>query len=177
MNQDNSSEDYTVISILHVDDDPSLLEVSKDILMEMGKYEIDHALCVDEAFKKLSLNNYDVIVSDYEMPQKDGLQFLKELRERNIQIPLILFTGKGREEVAIKALNLGADGYFNKQGSPETVYGELSHSIKLIVERNKTKIAFHEQKTRFTKLASQTPGMLYQFLRRLERNVLRAFFI
>jgi PAS domain S-box-containing protein len=122
---------------LHVDDDSSTREISKQILMDMGNFEIDSACCVDEAFKKLSTGQYDIIISDYEMSQKDGLQFLKELREQKTDIPFILFTGKGREEVAIKALNLGADGYFNKQGSPETVYGELCHFLNLAVERQR----------------------------------------
>ena len=52
------------------------------------------------------------------------------MRKQKNEIPFILFTGKGREEVAIRALNLGADGYINKQGSPETVYGELAHRIQ-----------------------------------------------
>jgi len=84
----------------------------------------------DEAFKKLSAGQYDVIVSDYQMPIKIGLDFLKELREKGNNVPFILFTGKGREEVAVKALNLGADRYFNKIEHPETVYGELAHGIR-----------------------------------------------
>ena len=131
------NEDY--LRILHVDDDSSLLEISKQILMDMGAFEIDNACSVDEALKKLAVGNYDVVVSDYEMPQKDGLSFLKLLREEKNDISFVLFTGKGREEVAINALNLGADGYFNKLGSPETVYGELAHGIKLIAERKKAK--------------------------------------
>ncbi len=100
-------------------------------------FEIDWACCVDEAFKKLSAKKYDVVVSDYEMPQKDGFQFLSELRKHNNSIPFILFTGKGREEVAIKALNLGVEGYFNKQGSPETVYGELCYGIIQTVDHKR----------------------------------------
>ena len=79
-----------------------------------------------------------MVVSDYEMPQKDGLQFLEEFHSKGYKIPFILFTGKGREEVAIKALNLGANGYFNKQGDPETVYGELAHGIIQNFEHKKT---------------------------------------
>jgi PAS domain S-box-containing protein len=162
-----SSNKKSVICVLHVDDDPSLLEITKLMLLDLdSSFEIDGACCVDEAFGKLAVGHYDVVVSDFEMPQKNGLQFLKELREKNNKIPFILFTGKGREEVAIKALNFGADAYHNKLGSPETVYGELTHSIKLIVERNKTKKALREQDIMFTKLAAQTPGMLFQFLRR-----------
>jgi PAS domain S-box-containing protein len=156
------------IRVLHVDDDPVILEISKQILMDMGDFEIDHACCVDEAFQKLSAGHYDAVISDYEMPQKDGLEFLKELHEQNNTIPFILFTGKGREEVAIKALNLGADGYIDKQGTPETVYGELSHTIRQTVEHTKTKKELEERDVRLSKLASQTPGMLFQFKRRLD---------
>jgi DNA-binding NtrC family response regulator len=107
-----------VIRVLHVDDDPSILEISKLMLMDMeSNLDIDNACCVDEAFKKLETEHYDLVISDYEMPQKDGLQFLTELRKAKNKIPFVLFTGKGREEVAIKALNLGASGYFNKQGA------------------------------------------------------------
>jgi PAS domain S-box-containing protein len=162
-----ASNKKSVIHVLHVDDDLSLQEITKLMLLDLdSSFEIDCACCVDEALKKLSTGHYDVVVSDYEMPQKNGLQFLTELREQNNKIPFILFTGKGREEVAIQALNLGAEGYHNKQGSPETVYGELAHSIKLIVDRYKLKEVLREQDIRFRKLAAQTPGMLFQFLKR-----------
>jgi len=130
---------------LHVEDDPSVLELSKLILMDMGNFEIDNAYCVDEAFKKLATGKYDVVVSDYEMPQKDGLQLLTELRNKNSKIPFILFTGKGREEVGMKALNLGADGYYSKQGAPEIVYGELAHGIKLSADQRKNEEALKKQ--------------------------------
>jgi PAS domain S-box-containing protein len=136
----DSSNKKNVIHVLHVDDDPSLQEITKLMLLDLdSSFEIDHVCCVDEAFGKLAVEHYDVVVSDYDMPQKNGLQFLKELREQKNAAPFILFTGKGREEVAISALNLGADGYYNKQGSPETVYGELAHGIKQSVERKKAK--------------------------------------
>ena len=140
------------IRVLHVDDDACFLEVSKEILMTEGNFEVDHALSVDEALKKLKTQNYDVIVSDYHMPQKDGLQFLKELHEQKYEIPFILFTGKGREEVTIQALNLGADGYHDKRGSPEAIYGELSHSIRLVVDRKKAKQALEESEKRYRTL-------------------------
>ena len=95
---------------------------------------------MEEAFEKLEKNTYDAIISDYEMPCKDGLEFLKELRDQKNGVPFILFTGKGREDVAIHALNLGADYYVDKHGSPETVYGELSHYLRSAVERNRIKL-------------------------------------
>ena len=134
-----AEEAKSVIRVLHVDDDSSLLELSEQILVGMGAFNIDHACSVDEALKKLASESYDLIVSDYEMPTKNGLEFLQELREQKNYIPFIMFTGKGREEVIIKALNLGADGYINKNGDPETVYFELSHAITATVEQKKSK--------------------------------------
>ena len=137
------------IQILHVDDDPSILRTSKLILTMQGNFEVDNATSVDEAFKKLSTLQYDAIISDYEMQQKNGLTFLKELREQKNEIPFILFTGKGREEIAIQALNLGADAYVNKQGDPETVYGELSHELQRAVERQKSKKLLNESELKY----------------------------
>jgi len=117
--------------------------------------EIDQASCVADGFKKLAMGNYDVVVSDYEMPQKNGLEFLEELHKQNNQIPFILFTGKGREYVAVMALNMGADGYFNKQGSPETVYGELAHGITQAIERSKIKSALEESEKRYRTIMEQ----------------------
>jgi PAS domain S-box-containing protein len=150
------------IRILHVDDDSSVQEITKLMLLDLnGGFEIDRACCVDEAFKKLSNKQYDVVVSDYEMPQKDGLHFLNELREQKSKIPFILFTGKGREEVAIQALNLGVDAYHNKQGSPETVYGELFHSINLVVDRSKAKRALEESEKRYHALMEKASEAIF----------------
>jgi PAS domain S-box-containing protein len=149
------------IHILYVDDDCSIREISKQILLEMGDFEIDNASCVDEALEKLSTTQYDVVISDYEMPQKNGLDFLKELRDQKNPISFILFTGKVREEIAIQALNLGAEGYHNKQGSPETVYKELSQNVKTIVAHNRAKKLLFESEKKYRTLVEQsTQGLL-----------------
>ena len=145
-----------VMHVLHVDDDVSLLEVSKEILLMENNFDIDIVTCVDEAFKKLENQNYDVIVSDYEMPQKNGLEFLKELREQRKEIPFILFTGRGREEVVVEALNLGADSYINKHGSPEAVYCELADAINKTVERKRSKQLLVESEQKYRSLVENS---------------------
>ena len=76
----NSEPDREIIRILHVDDDKSMSDIFRAMLTELnGSFVIDSASDVDEALEKLADNNYDVIVSDYEMPIKNGLDFLKEL--------------------------------------------------------------------------------------------------
>ncbi len=148
------------LRVLHVDDDISFLQISKEILELEGQFEVETALSVDDAFLKLADGGFDVVVSDYEMPMKNGLDFLRELKEKNVDVPFILFTGKGREEAAIKALNLGADGYYNKQGSTETVYGELSHGIRLAAERRKNGAALVESEKRYRTIMEQAADVI-----------------
>ena len=121
-----------------------------------NSFEIDNVASVDEAFKKMGQQTYDAVVSDYEMPQKNGLDFLKELRDQNNQIPFILFTGKGREDVAVKALNLGADSYINKNGSPETVYCELADAINKTVERKKSRELLAKSESKYHALVENS---------------------
>jgi len=85
---------------------------------------------------------------------------LRELRENSNDIPFILFTGQGREEVAIKALNLGADRYFNKFGHPETVYGELAHSIRQSVAQRIAEKQIWDREERLRAIIASSPDAM-----------------
>jgi PAS domain S-box-containing protein len=147
------ADEDLLVRVLHVDDDSRFMKSSKQILEEQGLFQVDSAVSVEEAMKKLKKTTFDVVVSDYQMPEKDGLEFLEELRARGNNIPFILFTGRGREEVAIKALNLGADFYINKIGHPETVYSQLSHSIIQAAKKRKA-----EERLRYKVVFESTIG-------------------
>jgi len=124
-----------MIRVLYVDDDPLLLETGRLYLQKFGNFTVDTAESVAKALKKLGEGPYDAIISDYQMPVMDGLSFLKHLRGSRNSIPFILFTGKGREEVVIEALNNGADYYLQKGGQPKAQYTELIHKVRLAVEK------------------------------------------
>jgi PAS domain S-box-containing protein len=151
-----SPEIDNVIRILYVDDDICFLNAAKQKLSIEENFEIDVATSVMEALKKMEATTYDVIISDYEMPYRNGLEFLKEIQSKNIQIPFILFTEKGREDVAVKALNLGADRYINKKGTPETVYCELSDAIKKTVEQKKSIQLLAASENKYRKLVENS---------------------
>jgi PAS domain S-box-containing protein len=144
------------LRVLHVDNDSYILEVSKKILELDGRFEVDSALSVDEAIAKLKKQTYQVIVSDYEMPRENGLEFLQRLKKEPKDIPFIIFTGKGREEVVIKALNLGAFRYVNKHGDTETVYTELATSINQAAQQAKSLVLLKESEERYHTLFSLT---------------------
>lgn len=145
------------LRILHVDDDVSFLYVSKNIIPLLGNFEVETAVSAEEALRKMRSDSFDAIVSDYEMSNKNGLELLMELKIQKIEVPFILFTGKGREEIIIEALNLGANGYVSKHGNPETVYGELAHYIRQAVESKQAKIALSRSEQQLKAIIMNAP--------------------
>lgn len=147
-----------IISILHVDDDLGFLNIAKQCLELNDDFRVEVAGSVKEAQKKLEETEFDVIISDYEMPQKNGLEFLEELRAHSNNTPFILFAGKEREEVAVKALNFGAFRYINKHGNSEAVYTELASDIRQAAEHARAKRAVRESEERFKQLFNIMPS-------------------
>ncbi|WGI18075.1 PAS domain-containing protein [Methanonatronarchaeum sp. AMET-Sl] len=135
--------------VLLVDDDESFLELTS-IYLNDEELSID---TVSDPRKALDVfSGYDCLVSDYQMPGIDGLELLKEVREEiGSDIPFIMFTGKGREEVAMDALNLGADRYLQKGGDPKTQFMELKHAIKEAIDKKQTEKKLKKEEKRAEK--------------------------
>ena len=104
------------IQVLFVDDEPGMLQAIQDYL------SIVHSIRLISAIQERSPHqggsfSFDCLIIDYEMPDIDGIVLLKEIRQMNTEIPIIIFTGKGYEDVAIEAINAGADFYIKKGGN------------------------------------------------------------
>lgn len=122
------------MKVLLVDDDPVFLELSKTFLEVFHDINSDIVESAGQALEKLEKISYDVVISDYDMPYMDGISFLKTIRNKRINIPFILFTGVGKEEVMSQAIENGADSFVQKRGDPKAQYSELSQRIWQIVE-------------------------------------------
>jgi PAS domain S-box-containing protein len=150
------------IHVLVVDDEPDLCMVTKEFLDLQGEMVVDTAFSAQGARNILAYKRYDAILSDYKMPEENGIEFLISLRAAGNKIPFILFTCREREEVVIEALNNGANGYLQKGGNVVPQYKELGHIIRTLVRQNRAEEALRESEARFRDLAELIPTAVFE---------------
>ncbi|MBS3817489.1 MAG: response regulator [Candidatus Thermoplasmatota archaeon] len=122
------------MKVLFVDDDELLLTQTRIFLGKSDyDFEIDIARHVEGALQKIEDTEYDAIISDYKMQARDGLDLLRAIRKKDEDLPFIMFTGKGNEEVAQEALNLGADRYIRKRGDAKSQYDKLADALEDLI--------------------------------------------
>ncbi|HEY3420118.1 MAG TPA: response regulator [Methanomassiliicoccales archaeon] len=140
------------ISVLYIDDEEDMLDVCKLYLELSEDIRIETEVSVDRAERRLDDERFDAIISDYQMPEMSGIDFLKRLRAKGNDIPFILFTGKGREEVVIEAINSGADSYVQKGGEARSQFVELGHKVRKLVEKKRAERSLKESEERYRML-------------------------
>ncbi|TAJ45491.1 PAS domain S-box protein [Methanofollis fontis] len=151
------------ISVLYVDDEPSLLEIGKLFLERKGNIAVTPAPSAEDALSILDTGTFDGVVSDYQMPGMDGIDLLREVRKLYGPLPFIIFTGKGREEVVIEALNSGADYYLQKGGAPKPQFAELENIIRHAVEKSQMARALEESEERYRTVVEDQSEMICWF--------------
>ena len=148
-------------SLLYVDDEPGLLEIGKLFLESTGDFTVTTDLSGKEGLARIAQQGFDAIVSDYQMPEMDGIEFLKSVRTSFGNIPFILFTGRGREEVVIEAINNGADFYLQKGGDPRAQFAELAHKIRQAVSRRRAEFALQDSEKRLADIINFLPDATF----------------
>jgi DNA-binding NtrC family response regulator len=103
---------------------------------EDDQFETETASSASDGLTRLTDSTFDCVISDYDMPRQDGLEFLKSVREDYPELPFILYTGKGSEEVASDAISAGATDYIQKESGTDH-FSVLAKRIKTLVERTR----------------------------------------
>jgi len=123
--------DNFLANILVVDDDEGIRSLVKKYLNE-NKYLIITAESAEDASEKIKIIKFDLIILDIMMPGKNGLEFIKEHKDK-LDTPIILLTAKGLANERVEGLEVGADDYLPKPFEPR----ELLLRIKNILDKTK----------------------------------------
>jgi PAS domain S-box-containing protein len=125
------------IELLHVDDEPRLVALVSAFLERQGeRFRVHTETDPHAALSTIrdDETDFDCIVSDYDMPGMDGLELLEQIRGDDPDLPFILFTGHGSEEIASEAITAGVTEYLQKGGGSEQ-YTVLANRVEQAVER------------------------------------------
>ena len=132
------------IKILYMEDDPGLGRLFQKKLSQMG--EVVVATDGYEGLSRYHENNFDVLVIDYQMPQLDGLQVLRQVVDNGTPPPVIMLTGAGNEEIAVEAMKMGATDYLVKD-----LDGNYFQLLPLVIDEAVKRFRFAEEKKRMQK--------------------------
>ncbi|PSQ10514.1 hypothetical protein BRC93_09280 [Halobacteriales archaeon QS_5_70_15] len=117
------------IRVLHVDDDPAFVKLTARLLeREDDRLEVTGMTGAEAGLDAFEAEPFDCVVSDYDMPGRDGLAFLEAIRERDEAVPFVLFTGEGNERVAGEAISAGVTDYLQK-GAGDDQYAVLANRV------------------------------------------------
>ncbi|MFB6269581.1 MAG: response regulator [Halobacterium sp.] len=150
------------IRVLHVDDDESFGELVATCLERANdRIEVETTTDASEALATLDAARVDCVVSDYEMPETDGIELLEAVRDDYPDLPFVLFTGKGSEEVASDAVSAGVTDYLQKETGTDQ-YTVLANRVENAVDRFRSERALAERNRRLETLISNLPGIVYR---------------
>lgn len=137
-----------ISQLLIVDDKAKDLETARALLASLADTRIETATSGEEALATLEQHPAMLVVTGHNMPNMDGLQLLRTIRERFSHSPVIVMTAQGSEEVAAIALNEGASGYVPKR--------ELKNQLKPIVQKVLNSVAARDDRQRLEEVLDFT---------------------
>jgi PAS domain S-box-containing protein len=151
-----------VIDVLHVDDDPEVADLTAEFLTQADERLAVHtATHPDDGFDILTHREIDCVVSDYDMPGWTGIGFLEAVRERHPDLPFILYTGKGSEEVASEAISAGVTDYLQK-GTGTEQYEILANRIRNAVSARRAMTDATRRRHRLEQMLKTVPSCVVQ---------------
>ena len=153
--------DSETIRVLHVDDEPGYAATAGAFLEEEDRrFSVETATSVDEGLTTLEGDAFDCVVSDYEMPGTNGIEFLETVRRRDPELPFVLFTGKGSESIAGEAIRAGVTDYLQKGGTE--AYTILANRVANAVEARQSAERADRRQHQLEQIMKTVPGCVVQ---------------
>ncbi|WP_049935910.1 PAS domain S-box protein [Haloplanus natans] len=150
------------IHVLHVDDDPAFAELTATFLERADdRFVVDSVTSVEAGLDRLAATDVDCVVSDYEMDRLTGIEFLDAIRTGYGDLPFVLFTGKGSEEIASEAISAGVTDYLQK-GRGTDRYTILAHRISNAVSAHRSRAESESRRQRLEGILTAVPGCVVQ---------------
>ena len=144
------------IHVLHVDDDPELADLAATLLeREDDRFDVRTASDPAAGLEAIASHDVDCVVSDYDMPGQNGIEFLDAVRERDPDLPFILYPGKGSEAVASDAISSGVTDYLQKQSGTDQ-YTILANRVGNAVERYRAEREARETRARLRAISESS---------------------
>lgn len=140
------------IRVLHADDEPGFAEIAAEFVHRSNSdIQVTVVTSGAEALDTLEDNLFDCVVSDFDMPEMNGIELLEHVREIDPDLPFVLFTGKGSEDVASHAISKGVSDYLQKEGGTDQ-YRILANRIANLVRqyRAETELVTQVEQQRVT---------------------------
>ena len=120
--------------VLFIEDNPIDAEIVRHVLGNAGVAAVETARTAEEGLRLFRIAEWDLVLLDYRLPGSSGLEALARLREIDPDVPAIVLTGSGGEEVAADAIRLGADEYLKK----DTILTVLPTAVRTFLEVKRT---------------------------------------
>lgn len=148
------------ICVLHVDDEPDIAQLTARFLNHVDeRINVEIARSTQNALQRLKEGSFDCILSDYDMPAQNGIEFLRSVRSRNPTLPFMLYTGVGSEEIASTAISAGVTEYLQKDQGRDH-YQVLANRIKIAVSKYRAERKVDAIKRRYRRLIQETTDVI-----------------
>lgn len=177
-NKENILLDNSKKTILAVDDESSILDLLKFNLEKEG-FNFISAEDGEEGINKVLNEKPDLLLLDVMIPKMDGLSVCKKIRQKNINIPIIMLSARGEEIDKVLGLEIGADDYITKPFSPREVIARIKANLrkfdknKSVEEEQKNQIAVGSLILDLDKFEAIVRGTTVTDLTRREFEVLK----
>ena len=151
--------------ILVVDDDTTFCIMLKNWLGKRG-FEVENAFSYKEAVKKLDKETFDLVLTDLRLPDKDGIDLLRLIKEKTPVTQVLLMTGYADIQTAVTAMKLGAFDYVAKPVIPDEILKKLQEALKLEVEPAAKPVPAKAKSTTFSyiKGVSESASQQYEYI-------------